>query len=103
MEEIRSLNLTDFRRLASSPEETIKKIKEKIELLEEESFSRKAEAIQAWKQSEINQLYLDIGNESMEKGKSVKEIIESRTMDGRSTLNEEEFRAVGDLNKKLRF
>jgi len=103
VEEIRSLNLTDFRRLASSPEETIKKIKEKIELLEEESFSRKAEAIQAWKQSEINQLYLDIGNESMEKGKSVKEIIESRTMDGRSTLNEEEFRAVGDLNKKLRF
>lgn len=103
VEEIKSLNLTDFRRLATTPQEAVHKIKEKIELLEEESFTEKANGIQAWKQSEIYQLYLDIGNESMNKGKSVKEVIASRTMEGRSYLSEEEFEAVGDLNKELRF
>lgn len=103
IEEIKSLTVVDFRRLAPMPREATKKIKEKIELLEEESFTRKAEAIQAWKQSEIYQLYLDIGNEGMNKGKSVKEIISSRTIDGRSCLTEEEFKVVGDLNKQLRF
>jgi hypothetical protein len=103
VEEIRSLNLTDFRRLGTNPTEAVEKIKEKVDLLEEESFTKKAEAIQAWKKSEIYQIYLDIGNEGMNKGKSVQDVITSRKMDGRSYLTNEEFEAVGDLNKQLRF
>lgn len=103
VEEIKSLNLHDFRRLSATPQEAIEKVKEKIELLEEESITEKARGIKAWQQSEIYQLYLDIGNESMNKGISVKEVIASRTMEGRSYLTEEEFKAVGDLNKNLRF
>ncbi|MFH1534610.1 MAG: hypothetical protein ABIF80_01365, partial [Patescibacteria group bacterium] len=103
VEEIRSLNLVDFRRLGENPQEAIGKIKEKVDLLEEESFTKKAEAIQAWKKSEIYQIYLDIGNEGMNKSKSVQDVITSRKMDGRSYLTNEEFEAVGDLNKQLRF
>lgn len=103
IEEIRSLNLLDFRRLGTNPNEAIEKIKEKVDLLEEESFTKKAEAIQAWKKSEIYQIYLDIGNEGMNKSKSVQDVIESRKIDGRSYLTNEEFEAVGDLNKQLRF
>jgi hypothetical protein len=103
VEEIRSLSLVDFRRLGGNPRQAIEKIKEKVDLLEEESYTKKAEAIQAWKKSEIYQIYLDIGNEGMNKGKSVQEIITSRKMDGRSYLTDEEFEAVGDLNKQLRF
>lgn len=103
VEEIKSTSLEDFRRLGSTADEAIKKIKEKVDLLEEESFTRKAEGIQAWRQSEIYQLYLDIGNESMNKGESIEEVIRSRTTEGRSCLTSEEFRAVGELNKRLRF
>ncbi|MFA6524769.1 MAG: hypothetical protein WCT33_00700 [Patescibacteria group bacterium] len=103
IEEIRSLNLVDFRRLGGNPRQAIEKIKEKVDLLEEESFTKKSEAIQAWKKSEIYQIYLDIGNEGMNKGKSVQEVITSRKIDGRSYLTDEEFEAVGDLNKQLRF
>ncbi|MFA6391731.1 MAG: hypothetical protein WCW66_03180 [Patescibacteria group bacterium] len=103
IEEIRSLNLVDFRRLGGNPQQSIEKIKEKVDLLEEESYTKKAEAIQAWKKSEIYQIYLDIGNEGMNKGKSVQDVITSRKMDGRSYLTDEEFEAVGDLNRQLRF
>lgn len=103
VEEIRSLNLVDFRRMGGNPRQAIEKIKEKVDLMEEESYTKKSEAIQAWKKSEIYQIYLDIGNEGMNKGKSVQEIITSRKMDGRSYLTEEEFEAIGDLNKQLRF
>ena len=103
VEELRTITLQEFRQFSSDPGVCTQKIEEKIKLLEEDSLIKKAEGIKAWKQAEIYQLYLGIGNDSMAQGKSVKEIIQSRTMEGRPYLTEEEFNAVADLNRRLRF
>jgi len=46
------------------PQEAISKIKEKIDLLGEDSLVKKAGGIKAWKESEVNKLYLELGEES---------------------------------------
>jgi len=102
IEELKTLALVDWRRWGSS-EEAVQKIEDKINLLAEESLVKKSEGIRAWKDSEINNLYLDIGAESIDQGKSVTEIILQRQQKGSPTLTEEEFNSVVELNQKLRF
>ena len=101
-DELRSISLIDWRRWGTS-QEAIFKIKEKINLLGEDSLVKKAEGIKAWKESEVNKLYLELGEESINKGKSVEETIRERQKEGRKTLSEEEFNAVVELNQNLRF
>ncbi|MDD3102126.1 MAG: hypothetical protein PHE59_03205 [Patescibacteria group bacterium] len=102
IEELQGATLQDFRRWGSA-EQAVQKIKEKIDLLGEESLVKKSEGIKAWKESEINKLYLDIGTESIDKGISVSEVIILRQKENRKTLNEEEFDKVVELNQNLRF
>lgn len=103
IEEIRSMTVNDFRRLGESPEQIVQKIIEKIDILEEESFSRKTEAIRAWKESSVNRLYLELGDESMENKLSISEVIANRQQNDKPYLTEEEIDTIIDLNHKLRF
>ena len=103
IEELRFMTLEDWRRFGR-PEAAVSKIEEKVNLLAEESLLKKAEAIKAWKQSEINQLYLEIGRESIDGGNaSLNLIIEKRKNETRSFLTAEEFNAIAELNQRLRF
>ncbi|MBU4369404.1 hypothetical protein KKG58_01425 [Patescibacteria group bacterium] len=102
IEELKTLTLVDWRRW-DGPKEAVQKIEDKINLLAEESLVKKSEGIKAWKDSEINNLYLDIGAESIDQGKPVTEIILQRQQKGLPTLTEEEFNSVVELNQKLRF
>lgn len=102
VEEIGSLTLTDFRRLAATPKEAAEKVLEKIKILEQESFSQFIAATKAWQQSEVYWLYLELGQQSMESKKPMTEIIAARSASQQPTLTEAEFEAVSDLNKKLR-
>jgi len=102
IEELNSLTLVDWRRWGNT-QEAIKKIKDKINILAEESLVKKAEGIKAWKSSEINQLYLDVGAESIDQGKPILEIISQREQKNKPTLTEQEFNAIVELNQELRF
>ena len=103
IEEIRSMKIIDFRRLGSTPAAAAKKIEEKINLLEAESFAKKYEAIKAWKESEINRLYLELGGQGMEEKKSIAEVVAERERAGRPTLTEAEVEAIIELNRKFRY
>lgn len=103
VEELKELTLKDFRRLGQTLSESMEKIKEKINLLEEESFSLKTDGIKAWRSCEVNQLYLAMGYQSIEEGKSIKNIIEQRKTEGRPYLTEEEFMVMADLNSQLSY
>ncbi|MAF13675.1 MAG: hypothetical protein CMI53_02160 [Parcubacteria group bacterium] len=103
IEEIRSMSLSDFRRLGETAEEAINKIIEKVELLEEESFTKKTEAIKAWKESNIYRLYLELGDISMEEKKPISLVITERQKLNQPTLTEDELKAVIELNKNLRY
>lgn len=103
IEEIRSMTLNDFRRLGSTPKQSIEKILEKISLLEEESFTKKTDAIKAWKENDVHRLYLKLGDQSMEERKPISEIIKERQQANQPTLTDEELEIIIELNQKLRF
>ncbi|MDP3971264.1 MAG: hypothetical protein Q8P90_06285 [bacterium] len=103
IDELRAMDLVEFRRLSTDSVVSANKLKEKIDLLMEQSVSEQAEGVKALKESPINQLYLDIGNQSIATGKPVTEIIAELEASGNPTLNISEFNAIADLNKELRF
>ncbi len=103
IDELGFMNFTNFRRLSSNPVKAVEKIKEKIKLLEEEHYGKKLEGIKAWRKSPINKMYLEIGQTAMEQNKSIEDCLKERKNDPKKYLSKEEFDAIMDLNKALRF
>ena len=103
LEEVGSMTLVDFRRISEDPEEGVAKIMEMFELLEEDGFSKRLAGVKSWRQSPINKLYLAIGQESIIKQQDIKKIVETRKKDKKEYLSQEEFDAIMELNKKLRY
>lgn len=103
IEELKYMNLAELHRIGTSALENIGHIKDKIDALEEESFNKKVEGIKAWRQSPLYNLYLDIGRQSMEQGKSISQVIMEREQLGEETLSMQEFEKISDLNQELRY
>ena len=103
IDELRYMDLVNFRRLAIDPQKQTAKIKEKISLLEEEKYTKRAEAISAWRQSPVSRLYLAIGQKSISENKPIDVIIEEKKNQGEDYLTPEELKAIMDLNRELRF
>lgn len=102
IDELQSMSLKDFRRMSADASAAARRIRDKIQTLEKESLSKKMEAIDAWKRSEVNQLYIEIGKESFGKGVPIAQAIQQRKNDGLPYLEEVEFDALLDLNTMLR-
>lgn len=103
IDELKTLRLVDFKQLDSDPNKAILKIKQKIDLLEQDSFVKRIAGIEAWKQSEVYRTYLSLGKESMEQGMPIDAVISQRASQGLPTLNEAEFQALVKLNKMLEY
>lgn len=103
IDELRTLTLVDFRRLSRDARIAADKIHAKVELLGEESFEKKVKGILAWRASEVNQLYNALLNESLTSNKQMKEVIASRASRKEVTLTMDEFHAIMNLNRQLRF
>lgn len=103
IDELRAMDTLEFRRLSPDPTSAARRLKDKIELLAEESITKQAEGIEAFKQSPLNTLYLELGNDSIASGKSVSTVIAERQAAGTPSLSEVEFNAISDLNKLIRF
>ena len=103
IEELKEMTVIDWRRLGANPAAAAAKVKEKIDLLEREDFAKKIAGTKAWQESEVNKLYLEIGRESMVKGLPVDKIIAEREKAGQITISAEEYRAIMNLNRALRY
>lgn len=103
IDELKQLTVNEFRTLGTEARTASRAIIEKIHLLEQESIEKKSEAINAWKSSPLHQLYLDIGNQSLESTLPVEAVIKQREKQRQPTLTIEEFDAVADINRQLRF
>jgi len=103
VDELKELDLVNFRRLSEDPEAAAKNIEQKIGFLEEESYSQRLAGIKAWRQSPVNKLYLRVGEDSINFKKSVSDIIREQIKEGGDGLSLSEFEAIMELNKKLRF
>lgn len=102
IDELRQMTLVDFRRLAPTPRQAIEKIKDKIELLEDESYTKKIEGIRAWKESEPSRVYFEILNKSLTEMMPVVDILKERADKNLKTFSQEEFSALIELSKELR-
>ncbi len=103
IDELRYLGISELRRAGTNSLDNIKMIKEKVDALGEESFIKKVEGIKAWRQSPLYKLYVDIGRESMETGKSISRVIDIKTSAGTETLSLLEFEKITDLNKEMKY
>ena len=103
VQELEALTLDNFRRFGDVVQDRVDKILDKINVLEKDSFTKKAQGIEAWRNSQVYKIYLELGQESMIQGKEVANLIEDYKSKDKSVLTIEEFTAISDLNKKLRF
>lgn len=103
IDEIKELSLNDFRRLGENAAARLAKMEEKLDLLQEDSFVKRAEGIAAWRQSAVYKLYLEIGQQSISQNKPVQEVINNRSAQRLSVIDFQEFEAIADFNKSLRF
>jgi hypothetical protein len=103
VDELGEMDLVNFRRLGKDAEEMAKKIEEKINFLEDENYSKRLEGIKAWRNSPVNELYLKMGRESIEKNKSIEEISAQMRDLGKDHLTINEINAIMNLNRRLRY
>lgn len=103
IDELRSLTLTDFRRLSKDVMQVATKVKDKVDLMEEQGYDKKVEAIQAWRASPLNQMYVGVTRDAVLTGTSVTELLSRKRVAGEETLSDEELKAVMKLNADLRF
>lgn len=103
IDELRAMDVIEFRRLATDAATATLKIKDKISLLGEESIDKQTEGIKAFKESPLNHLYLDIGSKSITTNQAVAEVITNLQAQNVPTLSLAEFNAIADLNQQLRF
>lgn len=103
IQEIKSLNLGEFRRLAKEPEKAAEKILQKIETLGQESFERRAEGIKAWQESALQGAYMSLVAESFRSGTAVAALSEEKRAKGEDVPSPAELSAVISLNSKLHF
>ncbi len=102
IEELRTMALKDFRRLASKPAAAVDKLRQRLELLRDEGVDRYAAGITAWRESSVYGVYVGMIKQGLIEGRPVEDIAASDTSDS-ERLSGEELQAVIELNKSLRF
>ena len=100
-EEMRSMTLLEFRRLGLGATDSARKILDSFNHLQRESYSVWAEAVAGWRQSAVFQLYLTMGQESLEVGTPISQVIADRGRRGLPYLSEHEFSVIADLSRRL--
>jgi hypothetical protein len=101
--ELGSLSIAEFRRLAKSPEEAVKKISQKIEILGQESFEKRLEGIRAYQASPLQAAYVALVAESFRRAKPVAELSEEKRAAGGDTLSPDEIASIVSFNSTLHF
>ncbi|NTU98531.1 hypothetical protein HGA64_00780 [Candidatus Falkowbacteria bacterium] len=103
IDELRYLDAISFRRLSRVADEATAKIKEKLKLLEKEQYSKRLLGIKAWRQSPLNQLYLNMTQAALSQRISIDQLISQKFEAKEDCLNQAEFEAIMKLNQDLRF
>jgi len=103
VEELSSLSLEIFHRLGEITSQRTAKIISKIDFLSQKSIAKRSAGIRAWRQSPLYRMYVALGQASMEHNLPVEQIIEEYAKKGHQIISLEEFEAISDLNRQLRF
>jgi hypothetical protein len=102
VQELQDLTITSFRRLGKTPAEAATRVMQKIDLVAQESFNRRVEAIRAWQSSPLQKMYIGLVTEAFSTGTPVGQLVEKKRKAGENVPSSEELSAVVELNGKLR-
>ncbi|HLC99379.1 MAG TPA: hypothetical protein VJC11_00260, partial [Patescibacteria group bacterium] len=102
LDEIEQMNLRDLRRFTQNPVGFIDRIKERMKLLEEESFEKRMSGLSAWRKSPLFQQYLEVIRTALERNVGIPEMIGSVNDPQSSFMNLSEWQTVNRLNRELR-
>lgn len=103
IEELRYMTLSDFRRLSKNPNQAITKVMDIVELVHDQGYHKKVEAIKAWKASPINQIYIALTQKSILESVPLEELRLSQEASKTEMLTKEELDSIIKLNTELRF
>lgn len=103
IDELRYMDLINFRRISKDVNDITKKIKSRIKLLEGEDYEKGLAGVTAWRQSPVNKLYLKIINSSMSEDQTIPQIIEGLKSKKQDYLSLAEVEAIISLNSELKF
>jgi len=103
LEELAGLDLTTFHRLGDNTVDRATKVVSRIESLIKDSLTRKAAGIKAWRSSPLYRMYIAVGQASMEHSIDVAQIIDQYQQANKEIISLEEFEAITDINRQLRF
>lgn len=102
-EELETLDIARFRRLAKTPAEAEAKILQKMATLRQESEERWIEGVKRWRKSPLQQAYLALVARAFAEQRPVAEVAESDKQQGKETLTPEEVGTLIDLNRQVTF
>ena len=103
IQELRGLTLSEFRRMAKDPQIAIQKIRQKIDILGQESFERRVEGIKAMQESSLQQSYIKLVTDAFRSGRPVVELAEELRAKGEDVPSSDEISAIISLNSTLHF
>lgn len=104
LDELRYLDVTNFRRLGASPLEATAKVEAKIKLLEKDGYDLMINGVLAWRDSLVNSLYVKMGQEALNKEITLKQCADNyQKAKASNFLFWEEIEAIIALNNRLMF
>lgn len=101
IDELRFMTIKNFRNLSKDPEQAINFVLKKIESVITDDFSKKVEAIAAWKQNPINRMYLDVCKIGLMEAKPASKVLSEKQKEDVDFLSNTEFETIIKLNKIL--
>lgn len=103
IEQLGKMTPTEFRRLSSNAAEAGQKVEDLLSALEATSYDERVKGVLAWRESPMNQLYLQIAEEALSQGLALSEVSSRRRAAGKDSLSPAEIKALALLNAKIRF
>lgn len=103
VDELRSLTLTEFRRLSRDAQSATTKVIDKVDLLGEQGYDQRVAGVRAWRESPLNRWYTSCVREALSRGVGVPLLLEEKRKAGEEVPTEAEVAAILTLNGQLRF
>lgn len=103
IDELRFMDIVTFNRMSDNPRTTVIKIRNKIDLLTEQSYAKRSEGIRAWRESPVNRIYKAILEDSIRSGRPIDAIIKERQKNKKDVLTPEQFEAIMAFNSEMKW
>lgn len=102
VEELKRMNLADFRRLPGEASEVLESIREDINGMAQRDPGLRIQAVEAWRSSPLVQTYRKLMSSALRKGVSMPDILaDAHENPGKMTI--EELNAIRSFNSSLRY